>query len=472
MKRSLFLVLAVILFIAPLGARYAWFYQGTYHHAGPVPTPDYASFTIPEPPLSTPAPVNTAVPEKGKSVVVDYNHGNYFTPNEIDAFFNRIVESGANLIPLSGDGSLDLEQALKYASAYISIAPTYAFSASEVQELQSFAQRGGRILVITDPTRNGANDPTAAYPAVDVNSANVLLSPFGMTFNDDYAYNTHENEGNFRNIVLTDFTKGPITQGINKVVFYAAHSLEVTATPLIKGSDGTVSSIDDAGSLLPVAALSADGSVLALGDLTFMSSPYNQVADNLALTYNVADYLLAGSLTHSLVDFPFLFTKPVSILPAFDKPLVNSSFAAEFGVLQQVLRQQNLPATLVTEPAENSDLVVIGTYKKNATLDSYLAPFNIDLLYTYPTPEPSDSSYDETASPTAEPEPVTVTVPPFGKVDIENTGIVIYQPSEKQNLLILLAKDDSSLAGLVDLLASGDISQCAIQGSLAVCSLP
>ena len=64
------------------------------------------------------------------------------------------------------------------------------------------------------------------------------------------------------------------------------------------------------------AALDKTGNVLAVGDFTFLTSPYDTVGDNAVFISNIAHFLLGGTLKYTLANFPYLFTgTSVDILP-------------------------------------------------------------------------------------------------------------------------------------------------------------
>ncbi len=104
-----------------------------------------------------------------------------------------------------------LEHKLKYVSAYVVISPSMAFTECELRLVQNYVERGGRLLVFTDATRGirllrlvhrhgHSTTPTARM-------VNPLLSPYGITVNNDYLYNVEEHEGNYRNVFFDDFGK-------------------------------------------------------------------------------------------------------------------------------------------------------------------------------------------------------------------------------------------------------------------------
>lgn len=466
MKTILKVVLAVSLIAAPLAARGLWFYRGTYHRTAPVTMPEYASYTEPTPPLSgktLPAPVVSQKPSQ-PVVLVDLTHNNEFTMTELEPYFQRIEASGARLEELTLD-SAPLSEALKYTSAFIVIAPLTAFRPDEILSVNNFVARGGRLLVITDATRSGTvSDPYGTIiSTADTVAANMLLAPYQISVQSDYLYNLKENEGNFRNILFKQFGKSPVTDGLSMVAFYAAHSISYApeaATALVRGDERTFSSFTDAAGDYSSMVLSKNGNVLALGDLTFLTQPYNQVADNSLLMSRLVDFVLSGERKHDLADFPYLFTRPVAVVPKGTLK-VNSELVSALSGVQSALASVNIPFTLKESATDGEDAAVLGLYSDAAALSEYLAPFNIR-----PEDFPAGTATD-VFSDTAP----GITLPGIGKVISTGTGLILYIPSPQKNTMVLMAGSETDLQTLIGLMNSPMPVGCLTNGGMALCSL-
>ena len=213
MNRKIILI-ALAVFVLPLLLRLIWFFPGFYPpHT--IATPDYADLKLPEAPVSTLE--SNQIKQVGGVVIVDNAHSNQFQPSEIQTLVDALGQRGAR-VELNSDSS-KLESQLKYASAYLIFSPYYKYTPSEVQIIQNFIGRGGRMAVFTDPTRglviyDPAGDPIGNIP--DTTEVNPLLEPFGITINSDYLYNLEENEGNFRNVYFESFGKSDPDMGIEE----------------------------------------------------------------------------------------------------------------------------------------------------------------------------------------------------------------------------------------------------------------
>src|SRR3972149_3152419 len=185
--------IAVGILVLPLLVRALWFYPGITSRPK-IATPDYASFTIPQPPLETPI-ADEHIKQLGGVVIMDSIHANQYQPGEVEYLKEQIEIRGGKLEFLS-DPTL-LESRLKYASAYVVISPSVAFSPVEMNLIKAFVERGGRLLAFSDATRGIAysdffTGTTTVYP--DTYAVNPLLEIFGITVNNDYLYNLTKNE--------------------------------------------------------------------------------------------------------------------------------------------------------------------------------------------------------------------------------------------------------------------------------------
>ncbi|MBN8581574.1 MAG: hypothetical protein J0L96_12960 [Anaerolineae bacterium] len=446
MKRP-YLILALLALILPTLLRVAWFYRGTPDRAE-IPTPDYASFTRPE--VTVNQPNLDDVPQLKGTVLLDGYHANQFYLNEIESLTASILARGGNVETVTD--SYSFETQLKYASAFISISPGLSFSTYEAQLLKTFTERGGRILVLTDATRNAiyfdyfSGNPVAAS---DATAANSLLKHFDISINNDYLYNTSSNEGNFRNVFFGEFAKNELTFGLDTVALYGAHSVESpSGMVLLKGEETNLSSANDAhNSNAGGAALSADGNVAAFGDLTFLSSPYSTYNDNAALIQNLADFVLSGERSQTLDVYPFIFasdTVKVYISPNIQKtPTLVTAMAA----LQNSMRYLDITVEFVDELPSSGDVILVGTFDDAAEDLNSLRKIGVEI----------DSE--------------TINSIEFGEISRFGNGLVLFETGSKGNRLALLADTTEDLLTLMGVAGGGSLTSCLTSAQVAVCSV-
>jgi len=120
---------------------------------------------------------------------------------------------------------------------------------------------------------------------------NSIATGFSILFRNDYLYNLKENDGNFKYIYLTEFKENNITRGLHKIVFYTSSS--VFGDGIIVTNNDTYSSNSGEKGRYSVAVMTEDLHTLAIGDITFLTEPYN-VMDNNRLINNIADFLVTS----------------------------------------------------------------------------------------------------------------------------------------------------------------------------------
>lgn len=271
MRKILFMVLIVGIVI---GAQTLFFYRGIYS-APPMNICDIEDIQVS---LHLPTEFIDVHGTGNGTVLIDSSHDNGFELEELNLLTYRIISRGYSIEYL--EESANLEEQLANASAYIVISPATAFSREEIDKIRNFVDNGGRLMLIDDPTRPESESE---------DKMNTLSTEFGIIYRNDYLYNLKENDGNFRHIYLTDFEDNGITKNLNKLVFYIACSISPLENGIIFTDENTYSSTREVpGRYSPVVL--TDSNVLAIGDLTFLTEPYN-VLDNNQLISNIADFL-------------------------------------------------------------------------------------------------------------------------------------------------------------------------------------
>jgi hypothetical protein len=500
------IILVFAFFLAPIAGRTLWYYRGVYQRVDAVSVPDYKSIQAPVPALSTSAPLRSEKLTRQQVVVFDMAHSSVYSLSEIQPLTSAIADLGART-EINNEYPSSYRQ-LRYADALVIIAPSYAFMTYELQAINEFVKRGGRLLVIADPTRvyNGSYYDPSYFTMSSTDIVNALLAPYDINMMDDYAYNVVENEGNFRNVILTDLGNTPLSDGISRVVLYAAHSFKSGNQVILRAGENTFSSLNDQGESLAMGALDASANVLALGDMTFMTSPFYQVADNHHFVQNIASFLTSGIRQLDLGNYPYLFSRPVTILTQSEKT-ASPEFVAALAKAQQGLKYINIPLHVASQPTEGDDLLVFALFEQNEQVKDYISEFKLEFSIT-PKPDSSGSDfgggyldptptgvvtptpYDDPFSLTPTPTPYfydggydsygggvstnkdTVTVPGFGKLPADRIGLLLYVPGDVRNTLVMMAYDASSLSQLADLLTSGELGgSCTVQNNLAVCNV-
>ncbi|MBK7895710.1 MAG: hypothetical protein IPJ90_12695 [Anaerolineaceae bacterium] len=511
MRRGfIFLLVFVLLLIAPTAVRYLQHYRlGGGDRVAP-PTYDVAAVVE-----SVPTPAAAAfvdIPETfGGRVLLDQSHDNAFTLDEIGYLDGRLAARGVEMMSHTGG---DLATALRGANAFVVITPLQQFSAEEVQAVENFVRRGGRLLMLGDPTRYNVVVEEDLFTfnifvETDKIPLNSLANSFDLIFNGDYLYNTIENEGNFRNIILDSvgFADSPITADLEQVALYGAHSIQVGAgaEALMAGDDNTWSSATDRPGGLTLAATSANGSVLAIGDLQFLLEPYYTVLDNARFIAQIADFLAEPiRRDFTVADFPYFFADEIDLVYT-GAPALGPDAFDEIITLQASLRAADKELALATSDSQDGDAIYLGLYNQSAEVAELLAEAGITLLIDpeilteaeTAVLENSNETDEETAvaeEPTAEPaedaaaaaaaaeEPAPeetfdrLIQSSLGNVQMSGTALILLDESGSERRLVVLAasKDglENTVGRLLDLIplnAEYALADCLLQDNLALC---
>jgi hypothetical protein len=464
LRKALAVVGVLVLLAVPLVGRWLYYYQGRYQ-SSQVPHPDLASVEAPTPELPTFVDQPSSPTAAAGAIVVDLVHDNRFSMAELNVLQSRLAARGRQLEPVAA--AEELAGRLRYAQALVIISPGTSLTADEMQLIGTFVDKGGRLLLVADPTRYGVLlDDYGNYVGMDSDAThlNDLAAQFGLIVQSDYLYNTVENEGNYRNIRLTQMADQALTAGLKQVVFYAAHSLISEQPALIAASGDTRSSSSARAGDLPVAALVADGAVLALGDLTFMTEPYNAVYDNDRLVSNIADFLSGAERRYDLADFPFFFRDEVDLVYAGD-PALDSDLIRGGSSLQALFADWGKTLTVREIEDQDRDTLFFGLYREAGEVEPYLAAAGMTLTLTSTqtiTSELLGITVDITPG-----DEVTATaeVEPLGQVVLSGTATLLLQRAGERHTLVVLATTEAGLANAVERLGKGDLAGCVLQES-------
>ena len=265
MKKIHFIVL-IITFV--FFAQVLVFYRGMYLPS-PIKTPDFLSINVN---ISMPLEMNDNFTQGNGTVLIDLSHNNNFNAEDLNLLISRIIARGYNVEYLRNGSNLN--QNLSSSTSFVVISPASSFSKAEVTSIKEFTNGGGRLLMLSEPINKG-----------EINS---LSAEYGILFWNDYLYNLKDNDGNFKYIYLTEFAENNITKGLKKIVFYTSSS--VFGKGIIFTDNDTYSSSRGEKGRYSAAVMTENSRILAIGDVTFLSEPYN-VMDNNRLIYNIADFL-------------------------------------------------------------------------------------------------------------------------------------------------------------------------------------
>ncbi len=486
-KGLLFLFVFVLLLVGPTAVRYLRFYDLNPIERAVPPPYDPANIGAVPTPASAEFVDKPAVGEG--LILLDMAHENNFTADDTAYLDGRLAARGFEMLPYKGG---DLSLALRTVTAFIVITPLSEYTLEETLAVTRFVEQGGRLLLVGDPTRFSVTFDeedffAPATVAADPIPLNSLANQFDIVFNGDYLYNTVENEGNFRNIILRKegFSEDRLVDGLQKLAFYSAHSLQVgpSGNSLITADADTWSSATDRPGGLTLAAISHQGQALALGDIHFLIQPYSTVFDNSEFIARIADFLTepVGRLL-TLGDFPYVYRRPVNLVYTGSPDLGPDAFD-EIIALQDAFRRVDRDLSLAAESVDDEDVLFLGLYNQAGDVAEILASAGISLTIDPPILTAAELAEVDLEADEAAVEDsggmetaVRLIQSDLGSIQMSGTALILLNEDAGQRRVIVLAASGQGLGNsvnrllnLIPLNADYALSDCLLQDNLALC---
>lgn len=414
--------------------------------------------------------------------VVDFAHDNALFVEELNTLFSKLVNRGYKYELVSSDQN-DTEgetliDRLRYAKALILPLPRTSYSAEEVAEIRRFVENGGRVLILGDPTRT-----------IEVDALNSVAGAFGIIFANDYLYSLNQSsmDNNYRNVIYSNFTDSPVTAGLgngDKVIFYSASSIKAPGDEIILGDKSTHSSTSESDRTLAAAALTTNGQVLALGDLTFFSEPYSAAESNGILINNIANFLTDGTRSYDLKDFPYFFNNNIDLV--FKNTRVFNSQFEDAVTLKDALEAKDYKVDFTNSIGPKNDTIFIGRFDEADEVKDYLDQAGIVILdppkkdeTEIPASElPAENVADATPSasedeinPEADRNFIEGRIQIKGIGELERGGSTLFylNQSEGRNVMIILSDNPDTNADAFKLLLDNKLGDCVASDVVAVC---
>ena len=431
--RLLLVPLAALAFF--LGA-YFFFHRGDYD---PPPTVDLAleGIAVPASSYST----FTEVPSiRRGTLLVDGVHGNDFTKGEISVLLSRVADRGYDIEFVGEAGRRGrfgspglrqrlplLEETLRRADSFAVFVPDNPYTREEVDVVERYIGKGGKLLLIAEPSLN--------------QEINSLAERFGIAFQPDYLWNMLEHDLNFQNIFIKNFRPDEVTKGLAQITLYVAGSIKSSGGSLAFTDGNTRSSIVERIEPFYPMVKTRDGLVLAISDLTFMVPPQNSVLDNDRLVSNIADYLTTSRRVFELADFPHFFKGDVDILlgrpDIFGLGTTLKRALADFQVDSEIRGVEDLAR----------DTVFLGLYVDSADVTQYLEVAGIQVNGTLRTPFTPD-------------------------ITVGGTAMILLHRAQDRYVLVVLANSETSLSDMVKRLGSGQFRNGLVSELLGIYESP
>jgi hypothetical protein len=228
--------------------------------------------------------------EVGK-VVIDRAHNNRFDHEDLESLTTAITQAGGD-VEFTDRGE-SIKGALSDADVYVVVDPGTGFEPPEVTAIEQFLNRGGRLVILGEPNRKGITSTGVAVQITTTRSQlTALASAFGFSFGTQYLYDLEHNDGNFKNVLAESAGDDALVDGVDRVALYTAASVDVDrGSVLLRTAPSAKADDTDRANGFPVAAVNADGNVLAVGDTGFLRGQRASVADNEALVARMVEFM-------------------------------------------------------------------------------------------------------------------------------------------------------------------------------------
>ena len=417
--RLLALALLPIFAVATFAAGHFFFYRGSYD---PPPSVNIPFEQITSPAVAPVAATASSVTQVQEGLVlVDDLHLNSFTESEISTLISMVANRGYDVEVIDISSTVEgqtrlqmLEQRLRRATSFAVMLPRASYSEEEIDLVQRFVDKGGKLLLVSDPTRP--------------NRINTLAKRFGVEFQPDYLYNTVEYDLNFRHIFVRDFQPAPLTSGLDTIVLYVAGSIRSSGPGIGVSDTNTKSSLGEAAESFYPIALGSTSNVLAVADFTFVVPPYNSLLSNQQLLSNVADYLTDSQREFDLADFPHFYES--SLDNSIDIVLGQPSIWNIGLEMRTGLSDYGLSSRISGEEDLSRNTVFLGLYEDSRAVSQYLQAAGI--------------SADDVLS-----------LPFAPELDREDTSIALLHRDRDRYVLVVLADKPAVLSEALGSLFSG-----------------
>ena len=271
------------------------------------------------------------------------------------------------------------------------VSPLYAYNPTEVAIVEQFVRDGGRLLLISDPDVEGDH----------ARDSNVLAAPFNIVFNEDYLYDTVDNDENYTHFFQGGFFDRAAGLEGSHVAFYGGRSVGGAILPQVRSANTTLSSLRNGLTGFTTVAVGGQlankslGRVLAMSDFDVLTDPYVARHDNRQLLEFVASFLTGAQRENTIEDFPAFLGKEVALVIDNTEP-VGAAGLAKAAELQRFLEASGRTLTLAPNSWLNEeegepglDLLYVGGYRAADSMTTLLHDLGINLVEVTVTPTPA-----------------------------------------------------------------------------------
>lgn len=229
-------------------------------------------------------PENVVSGSGERKVIVDLSHGNTISRIELDTLVWELVRRNITIKFVYQWSELRAE--MEKATALIVAIPQQPYSSEEKTQIKNFVENGGILLLLYDPAKEYSETPAS------LEAINSIANSFRLSFANGYVYDEHNYYGVYRNVIVRNFLDNPLTEGVRSLAFFTATYVRSNGQGIAWTSQTAASSQSEKTGEYPIITFSKNnGTVIAIGDITFITEPYCYLEDNYKLLSNIAEYI-------------------------------------------------------------------------------------------------------------------------------------------------------------------------------------
>lgn len=261
--------------------------------------------------------VNVQASSSGDVVVIDTAHGNDQSTEKVQTLERLLVENGYE-VRYHGSGSAaaggarrvggqtrsadeqsSMDESLRDADAYVIINPSSQYDRSEAASVSAFADAGGRVLIMSDPSSLSIAGLLAQTLGAGTGGSSDALTPvssqFGLGVGSGYLYDMEEYDSNYQTIYASG-ADGSLSEGVDRVSVDRAAPVFASpdATVALKTSANT--ELSDSGTAREYAVAARNQDVSIVGDTSILDPARLQHADNEVFVGNLIEFLVSGTV--------------------------------------------------------------------------------------------------------------------------------------------------------------------------------
>jgi hypothetical protein len=252
-------------------------------------------------------------------VVIDTAHGNDQSTEKVQTLERVLVENGYE-VRYHGSGSTgavagrpggiggqagsaggdsSMNESLRDADAYVIINPSARYDNAEAASVSAFADAGGRVLIMSDPSSLSIAELLAQALGATTGGSTDALTPvssqFGIGVGSGYLYDMTEYDSNYQTIYASG-TGSSLSEDVDRVSVDRAAPVFTSPDATVALTSSANTELSDSGTAREYAVAARNQNVSIVGDTSILAPARLQHADNEVFVGNLIEFLVGGTV--------------------------------------------------------------------------------------------------------------------------------------------------------------------------------